>query len=228
MDFGARTIREAQFREKMRGYNPEDVDSFLEQVARGVEVLEERNRELDERARELEAELRDARAQTPSGKVAPVSAPAAPPRSSPGDTSQELLEIFMIAKRSADELVAKAESEASALLGQARSSAEELSATAKAEAAAQREVEISRLAVEVANQQAKRDALLQELHRLGDLASGARTKVRSALSTALDALDKSFLDLYSSEEEEAIASRDDTPGIFDQLDFDDEADDGVE
>ncbi len=233
MDFGARTIREAQFREKMRGYNPEDVDTFLEQVARGVEVLEERNRELDERARELEAELRDARAQLSSGKVAPASAPesspvAKAPPSSGGDTSQELLEIFMIAKRSADEMVAKAESEAAALLGQARTSAEELAATAKAEAAALREVEISRLAVEVANQQAKRDALLQELHRLGDLASGARTKVRSALSTALDALDKSFLDLYSSEEEEAIASREDTPGIFDEVDFDDEADGGIE
>ena len=215
MDFGAKTIREAQFREKMRGYNPEDVDTFLEQVARGVEVLEERNRELDQHSRELEQELREARAQIGSG--APSAAPvAAPLKAAPApEASQDLMEIFIIAKRTADELVAKAQADAAAVLSDARVSADNLAVAAKAEAAAKREAELSRLAAEVANQQAKRDALLQELHRLGDLASGARTKVRSALSTALDALDKSFLDLYSEEEEAAIASDSRRGDIFD-------------
>ena len=32
-------ILEVEFREKLRGYNPEDVDRYLEQIATGVRAL---------------------------------------------------------------------------------------------------------------------------------------------------------------------------------------------
>jgi cell division initiation protein len=43
MEVSPKTLREVEFREKMRGYHPEDVDQFLEQVAAGIEVLQDRD-----------------------------------------------------------------------------------------------------------------------------------------------------------------------------------------
>ena len=54
MDVSPKTLREVEFREKMRGYHPEDVDQFLEQMAVGVEVLQERMRQAVERAQRAE------------------------------------------------------------------------------------------------------------------------------------------------------------------------------
>src|SRR4051794_23439993 len=50
MDISPKSLREVEFREKLRGYHPEDVDDFLEQVAAGVEALQERLRQATERA----------------------------------------------------------------------------------------------------------------------------------------------------------------------------------
>ncbi|MDA8102808.1 MAG: DivIVA domain-containing protein [Nitrospiraceae bacterium] len=196
MDFGARAIREAQFREKMRGYNPEDVDTFLEQVAKGVEILEDRNRKLGDRVTKLENDLNEALEAGPVGEPAPA---AAAPAQANVEASQELLEIFQMAKRTADEVVARAKSEADALLSDARRNAADLERTARAEVTAMREAETERLAGEVREFEAKRDALLEELHRLADLASGARAKVREALAEAMASMEASFSGLYQEE-----------------------------
>src|SRR4051812_17482335 len=50
MDLSPKSLREVEFREKLRGYHPEDVDEFLEQVAAGLEALQERLRQATERA----------------------------------------------------------------------------------------------------------------------------------------------------------------------------------
>ena len=197
MDFGARAIREAQFREKMRGYNPEDVDTFLEQVARGVEVLEERNRKMGDRLTKLEQDL--AEAMEARQESDPMAAPAPAPAAATAEASQELLDIFVMAKRTADDVVAKAKSEADGVLADAKRNAADLERTARAEVAAMREAETERLAGEVREFEAKRDALLEELHRLADLASGARAKVRSALSEAMASMEVSFSGLYQEE-----------------------------
>src|SRR5438270_10770208 len=55
MEVTPKTLREVEFREKMRGYHPEDVDHFLEQVAAGIEVLQDRLRQAVERAQRAEA-----------------------------------------------------------------------------------------------------------------------------------------------------------------------------
>ncbi|MDA8373237.1 MAG: DivIVA domain-containing protein [Actinomycetota bacterium] len=206
MDFGARAIREAQFREKMRGYNPEDVDTFLEQVAKGVEILEDRNRKLGDRVTKLENDLNEALEAGPVREPAP--APAAPAQANV-EASQELLEIFQMAKRTADEVVAKAKSEADALLSDAKRNAADLERTARAEVAAMREAETERLAGEVREFEAKRDALLDELHRLADLASGARAKVRNALAEAMASMEASFSGLYQEESGSADAEMSD-------------------
>jgi cell division initiation protein len=55
MDVSPKTLREVEFREKMRGYHPEDVDHFLEEVANGLEALQDRLRQAVDRAQRAEA-----------------------------------------------------------------------------------------------------------------------------------------------------------------------------
>src|SRR5829696_9784452 len=50
MDISPPLLRDVEFREKWRGYSPDEVDEFLEQVAAGVGQLQAQLREADERA----------------------------------------------------------------------------------------------------------------------------------------------------------------------------------
>ncbi|MBO0894696.1 MAG: DivIVA domain-containing protein, partial [Acidimicrobiales bacterium] len=50
MELVPKTLREVEFREKLRGYNQDDVDDFLEQVAVGLEALQDQLRQANERA----------------------------------------------------------------------------------------------------------------------------------------------------------------------------------
>ncbi|MGH9060729.1 MAG: DivIVA domain-containing protein, partial [Acidimicrobiales bacterium] len=61
MEVASRSIREVEFRQQLRGYNQDDVDEFLERVAAGIEVLQERLREATERAARAEQRLAEQR-----------------------------------------------------------------------------------------------------------------------------------------------------------------------
>src|SRR5207237_344690 len=50
MEITPRMIRDVVFRERLRGYDEDHVDEFLERVATGVEILQERLRQAAERA----------------------------------------------------------------------------------------------------------------------------------------------------------------------------------
>ena len=54
MDVTPKVLRDVEFREKWRGYSPDEVDDFLEQVAAGVEQLQAQLQEADERATRAE------------------------------------------------------------------------------------------------------------------------------------------------------------------------------
>jgi len=55
MDVTPQSIRAVQFREKLRGYHPDDVDAFVAAVAKGVEDLEARLKVAESRVAEVEA-----------------------------------------------------------------------------------------------------------------------------------------------------------------------------
>ena len=89
-------ILEVEFREKLRGYNPEDVDRYLEQIANGVRAL---NAELA--AAEQRAAASEARATT---EVDPESAAA---------------RTLVLAQRTADAAIAEAQAEAARIVDEA-------------------------------------------------------------------------------------------------------------
>lgn len=55
MDVTPQSIRAVQFREKLRGYHPQDVDDFVAAMAGGVEALEQRAKMAESRVAELES-----------------------------------------------------------------------------------------------------------------------------------------------------------------------------
>jgi DivIVA domain-containing protein len=118
MEVSPKALREVEFREKMRGYHPEDVDQFLEQVAAGIEVLQDRLRQAVERAQRAEAAAAEA-----------------------GGTDDTLRKTLVLAQRTADLAVQEAREQASRILA----SAEERGRETLEDTIAECKAELSRL-----------------------------------------------------------------------------------
>ncbi|HWG72847.1 MAG TPA: DivIVA domain-containing protein [Acidimicrobiales bacterium] len=103
MDVSPKTLREVEFREKMRGYHPEDVDQFLEQVAAGLEVLQDRLRQAVDRAQRAESAAAEA-----------------------GGTDEILRKTLVLAQRTADLAVQEAREQAARILAGAEQQAQSL------------------------------------------------------------------------------------------------------
>src|ERR1700736_656784 len=99
-DLSAQTLRDVEFREKIRGYHPDDVDAILERVAIGVDALTQRLRQAEERAQRTEQQLSEA------------------------VTDETLRRTLVLAQRTADLAVAEAKESADRLLYDARREAE--------------------------------------------------------------------------------------------------------
>ena len=101
MEVSPKTLREVEFREKMRGYHPEDVDHFLEQVAAGLEVMQDRLRQAVERAQRAEAAASEA-----------------------GGSDETLRKTLVLAQRTADMAVQEAREQAARIHGGAEQQAQ--------------------------------------------------------------------------------------------------------
>jgi cell division initiation protein len=108
MEVSPKALREVEFREKMRGYHPEDVDQFLEQVAAGIEVLQDRLRQAVDRAQRAEAAAAEA-----------------------GGTDDTLRKTLVLAQRTADLAVQEAREQASRILASAEQQAQGILAEAE-------------------------------------------------------------------------------------------------
>jgi len=166
MEVSARTLREVVFREKMRGYHPEDVDQFLEQVAAGVEALQDRLRQAVERAQRAEAALAE------------------------GGTDETLKKTLVLAARTADMAVAEAREQAARILAGAEAKAQSVIAEAEEharrtfeEAVAASRVELDRLSKAAA-------AAASEVAALNDWIEEHRGHLRQTLVDALETLER--------------------------------------
>ena len=113
MDVSPQLLREVEFREQWRGYNPDEVDDFLERVAAALERLQDRLRETADRAVRAERRLAE----------------------ESGD--EALKRTLVLAQRTAQSAVDEAAAEAETLLAEAREQA-----AATMEAAEQRAAEV--------------------------------------------------------------------------------------
>lgn len=151
MSLSAHDIENQVFREKFRGYDPEEVDRFLDRVSERISALE---RERDEAVRRAE-------------EASQVTAEAA-------ESERLLKRTLLTAERTAEETVANARAEADQLLERARQEAQELVEGARQEAETVRE-EARREADELRGDARREAAHERELARTG--AEGVRRAV---------------------------------------------------
>jgi DivIVA domain-containing protein len=173
MDVTPQVINEVEFHQKMRGYDPDEVDDFLERVAVAVGQLQDRLHEAAERvtsaerrAGELEARLKEV--ATRPGAAAPAAAVAVPP--SVEEEAETIRRTLILAQRTADAAIKEAEESAQRTVQSAQDQASQLyreaeeraaALVADAEAEAKRSGEATRqaLVAEIITLEETRDAL---------------------------------------------------------------------
>src|SRR5215469_7777405 len=101
MDLTPQTLRDVEFREKLRGYHPDDVDDFLEEVAVALDGLL--------------ARLRVAEAGA-AGGGSPALVQPSPQPADPTLSEGTLSRAILLAQRTADIAVAEAEESARQIL----------------------------------------------------------------------------------------------------------------
>ena len=157
MDISPKLLREVEFREQWRGYNPEEVDDFLERLALGLEELQSRLADALERATTAERRLLDQNDQ------------------------DELRRTLVLAQRTATATVDEARAEAERLVQETEARCRQLVADAEAQASqldaeldARRRDELGGLADEHARLRGEVD----ELRRFAD---DQRARIAAAL-----------------------------------------------
>jgi DivIVA domain-containing protein len=180
MEMSPKAIAAVTFPVVRKGYDPEQVRSFLSQLSRGVE-------ELQNRALQAEAKARLA------------ATPAAPAEDAPSVDS--ITKTLLLAQRTADTTLADAREEADGIRKEAADRAETILAEAKArgdqiitaaeqEALRTGEITRARVAAEVDVLEARRAALSDDVDTLSGHITSQRERVASAVAALQEALDK--------------------------------------
>jgi cell division initiation protein len=126
MDVTPQLIEQFDFAEKFRGYDPDQVDDFLERVGATLTRLGDELKAQTERAERAEAALAEARSRL---EATPAPAPA--PEREPDDVEQAT-STLVLAKRTAEAAINEARGEANKLLTEARAEADRFVAEARA------------------------------------------------------------------------------------------------
>jgi DivIVA domain-containing protein len=155
MDVTPQLIEQIDFAERrFGGYDPDQVDDFLERVGATIARLQDEARALNERAERAEHALAEAQRAASEATAAVAAAPA--PVADDTDIEQAT-STLLLAKRTAEAAISEARTEASRLLSDARSRSEAETRDAAAEA--------DRLVREA---QAQRDDLLRRAREDAD------------------------------------------------------------
>ena len=179
MEMSPKAIAAVTFPVVRKGYDPEQVRSFLSQLSRGVE-------ELQNRALQAEAKARLSAAPAPAAEPAP--------------NMDAVTKTLVMAQRTADATVAEAREEADGIRKEASERAESILAEAKAQgaqmiAAAEQEalrtgeVTRSKVAAEVEALEARRSALSDDVDALAGHVTAQREQLASTVLVLNQALE---------------------------------------
>jgi cell division initiation protein len=174
MDLTPQTLRDVEFREKLRGYHPDDVDDFLEEVAVALDGLLARLRA----------------AEAAAGGPAPVPAAAAVAQPSDPTLSEGTLSrAILLAQRTADIAIAEAEESSRQILDDARAEADRILAETQSKVAAMTEEARASAESAVGELDQRRAALEREVSSMQSWATKQRDSLRDVLSDQLRSLD---------------------------------------
>ena len=137
-------IEQQTFSPSKHGYDTEEVDAFLEQIAVEIDAMLQKIADLKGRLNSTESQLSAAQAQVaslqdasvaaPAPAPAPaVTAPAEPVSSSLGASERQISQVLIVAQQSADKLLAEARETAEKVRNDADQKAREVIRQALAE-----------------------------------------------------------------------------------------------
>ncbi len=200
MELSPQAVAAATFKIVKRGYDPDEVRSYLVEVSSSLESSQQQATAMEARARAAIAKLQDASHSGSAVSAAPISAPAAAPVSS--DDTENISRTLLLAQRTADATVTDAQAEAAAIRSKAEIEATTMTAVARADASAEldraqvaakrlvdeaaedarraRSDEHIRAEAEYAALVTKRDSLLADVEVLERHVAGERSRVRDA------------------------------------------------
>jgi DivIVA domain-containing protein len=206
MEWTAQSIRSVEFREKLRGYHPDDVDAFVERVAVAFEELQA----LVQRGASLPQVA--VAAPPPVSEFAATVAPAAAEQSDEDRISEETIRrTLVMAQRTADMVIAEAQEQAAALLAEARAEADALLAGANEQSTQFATEAHDRLAGEVSDLEAARAELQELVASLEDYVASQRQRLRDLLVHQLENLDEETMGLEPPPGAPAAAGRGQRP-----------------
>ncbi|MDA8035170.1 MAG: DivIVA domain-containing protein [Actinomycetota bacterium] len=173
MEVTGKVLREVEFRDRLRGYDTDEVDEFLEKVAVGVDALNARIEELEVR---LAAKPKEA--PEPLAAVAPAPAPVTM-------DDDAIRRTLVLAQRTADLAVSEARDEASRLVEEAKAEADGL--VARADEAAQRlraevDAEVQERLTRLGEE---RERLERDVRALARVVAEERERLTESLTSAL-------------------------------------------
>lgn len=119
-------IQAQTFSEAKRGYDPAEVDVFLEQLASEVDAMLNKIVDLKTRLTATEQELAAAQAQAAQAVVAPAPAPAPAANPEYTATASQISAALIAAQQSADNIVAEARENADRIRNEADAKAREV------------------------------------------------------------------------------------------------------
>ena len=168
-ELSPQNIRDVRFREKLRGYHPEDVDAFVANVAATVESLHRRINEL--------------------AAAAADAADGQPPRTG-DDVEESLRRTLVLAQRTADMAIKEAQDEAMRLVGEAEAQREEILReveTLRTRTMVELENELSSYRQRL---QDEREALQRDVEALQSYVGQERERLRIYFSQQLQRIDE--------------------------------------
>jgi len=169
MDLSPQTLREVAFREKLRGYHTDDVDEFVERVASGLEILQERLRTTMDRA---------VRAEQKAAEV--------------GEGDDAMRRTLVLAQRTADLAIQEAKDQAGRIVAQAEAQAHALRSEAADQARSTIEDATREARVRVDRLEVARGELQADVAALENFLNGERQRVREHLSETLRHIDEAI------------------------------------
>ncbi|HEX4980100.1 MAG TPA: DivIVA domain-containing protein [Ilumatobacteraceae bacterium] len=185
MEMSPQQVRNASFKSAKRGFDPDEVQAFLREVAESLEAAQNQSTAMEARARAAVARLQEVSTARESAEPA-----------SSGD-AETISRTLLLAQRTADSTVAEAKSEADRIITAAHEEAattidstREMSARlldeARSEARAVSEVELKAAKSEVEALLARRDFLESDVDQLEHFLVDQRDRLRQAASALLD------------------------------------------
>ena len=167
MDISAKVLREVEFRDRLRGYDTDEVDDFLERAALGFEELLAQIAAATERAERAERQAAEL----------------------PTSDDDSIKRTLVLAQRTADMAVKEAQAEAEAMLAEARANAATMlndakDSSDKSLATAERERK-----ARIAELDTRRDRLEEEIATLVGLVETEQHRIQGVLRTLLSHVD---------------------------------------